>query len=176
MTADESWTDTTSARERVRAVVETLGSPATVTEIAEEASVAWATADSELDRLQADNRVREVSVDGTTKYAPNPARQFVDAVLARIESHERRELESQVVDYRSRIDALQADHGADSLDEFRRRLTDDDRPVSELREIQDVVATWEALELELRLTRHALALYEDVREYAEREAGGHLPA
>lgn len=158
----EAWTETTSARERVRIVVETLGDPATVTEIADEAHVAWATADSELDRLVADNRVREVDADGSTKYAPNPVRQLLDQILGLIEDNDRDELEARLVDHQARLESLRDEHDAETAAELRERLTGDEQSAEELREIRNAVATWDAVETERRLVEHALQLYDDV--------------
>lgn len=163
----EAWTETTSGRERVRMVVETLDDPATVSEIADRASVAWGTADSELDRLVAENQVRERDVDGQTKYAPNPVRQFLDGILELIDDHDRDELEAKLVNYQSQLESLRDEHGADSAAELRDRLTADDRSADEMREIRSVAATWEALETERRLVEHALRLYDDVARFSD---------
>lgn len=163
----EAWKDTTSARERVRMVVETLAEPASVAEIAEAADVAWATADSELDRLLADNRVGEYDVDGGTKYGPDPVRQFLDQILALIEENDRDELEAQLVEYQERLESLQDEHDARSAREFRAELTADDRTAEEMREIRNVASTWEALEIERRLVKHALHFYDDVSRLSD---------
>lgn len=166
----EAWTETTSARERVRMVVETLADPATVTEVAEAAHVAWATADSELDRMVAENRAREVDADGATKYAPNAVQGFLDQIVALIEDNDREELEAQLVEYRSRIESLRDDHGAETAAELRERLTEDGRSAEELREIRAVAETWQALETELGLRKHALHLHEDVTQFSDPES------
>lgn len=170
----EAWTETTSGRERVRTVVETLEDPATVAEIAERADVAWATADSELDRLVAENRVRERDVDGATKYAPNPVRQFLGQILELIDDHDRDELEARLVDYQSRLESLREEHGANTSTAFRERLADDDRSAAEMREIRNVAATWEALETERRLVEHALRLYDDVTRVSDSDDDGRV--
>lgn len=163
----EAWTETTSGRERVRTVVDTLDEPATVTEIAEQADVAWATADSELDRLVAENRVREIDSEGRTKYVPNPVQQFLDQILELIERNDRDELEARLVDYQSQLESLQDEHGTDTASEFRERLTAEDRSAEELQEIRNIATTWEALETERRLVKHALQLYDDVTHFSD---------
>lgn len=163
----KAWNDRTSGRERVRMVVETHDEPASVTEIADRADVAWATADSELDRLLMENHVRKHEEDGQTKYASDPVRQFLDQILELIEEHDRDELEAQLVEYQSQLESLQDEHDADTATEFRKRLTGEDRSADELREIRTVTATWDALETERRLCKHALALYDDVSTVSE---------
>lgn len=173
----EVWNEQTSGRERVRAVVETLAEPVSVSEIADQADVAWATADSELDRLLAENQVREHGSNGQTKYTPDPVQQFLDQILELIEENSRDELESQLVDYQSQLESLQADHDANTASDFRERLMTDDRSAAELREIRNITATWEALETERRLTKQALNLYEDVVRFADADSdSGILPA
>lgn len=163
----EAWTETTSGRERVRVVVELLDEPATVSEIAEQADVAWGTADTELDRLVAENQVREHDVDGQTKYAPNPVQQFLDQILDLIEEYERDALEEQLVDYQSQLEALQDEHDADTATDLRERLTTADQSAAAMRELRNVAATWDALETERRLVKHALRLYDDVTHFSD---------
>jgi hypothetical protein len=158
----EAWTARMSGRERVRAVVRTLETPQSVASIADRADVAWATADDELAHLCDQNRVEEHTDDGTTTYGVNPVQQFLDQVLDLIEEHSRDALETQLVEYQSRLETLQDEYDAESADDLRERLTDDDRTAAEMEAIRDAVATWDALETELRLYRRALDLYADI--------------
>lgn len=172
----EAWKEHTSGRDRVRMVVETLDEPASVTRIAERADVAWGTADSELERLQAERRVRERTVDGKTAYEPNPVQLLLDEILTLIDEHGRDELEARLVEHQSRLESLQADHDADTAAEFRQRLTDD-VAAEEIREIRNVASTWESLETERRLVQHALDLYDDVSRLSETDGDdGLIPA
>lgn len=168
----EAWKARTSGRERVRMVVETLSEPATVSAIADEADVAWATANSELERLLSENQVE--AHDGGSTYAPNPVRLFLDQVVALIDEHDRDELEAQLVDYQSRIESLQAEHDAESAAAFRERLTDESS-AADMREIRDVAATWGALETERRLVKRALDFYDDVSRLSGDDHGA-VPA
>ena len=172
----KTWNEHTSGRERVRTVVETLADPASVSEIADQADVAWATADSELERLLAENQIRQHEIDGQTKCDPDPVQQFLDGILERIEENDRDELETQLVKYQSQLEALRDEHDVHSASEFRERLTSDDRSADALREIRAITATWEALETERRLTKHALNLYEDVSRFAGSDDHGVVSA
>lgn len=158
----EAWEENTTGRERVRMVVELLEEPATVTEISDEADVAWDTADSELDRMMAENLVDEYDVDGQTKYGPNLVHQYLNQILDLIEEKDREELEIQLVEYQERLESLQEEFAAGSASEFRERLTEEDCTAEEMREIRNIVSTWEALETEIRLTKQALNFYDDV--------------
>jgi predicted transcriptional regulator len=158
----EAWKENATGRERVRMVVELLEEPSTVTEIADEADVAWDTADSELDRMMTENLVDEYEVDGRTKYGPNMVRQFLDQVLDLIKENDREELETQLVEYQERLESLQEEYDAGSASEFRELLTEEDTTAEEMREIRNIASTWEALETEIRLTKQALNFYDDV--------------
>ena len=160
----ESWTERMSGRERVRHVVELLDGPTPVQEIADRADVSRATADDELQRLRGDDWVTETTVNGTKAYDLNPVRMLFDEVTDLIESHSRDELESQLTELKEEQEALAAEYGVGSLDEFREELADEGLPAAELRERRNVIATWETVNTDLRLVKHALQLYDDVVE------------
>ena len=159
-----SWTERMSGRERVRHVVELLEEPTTVQEIADRADVSRATADDELQRLQSDDWVTETSVDGTKAYDLNPVRMLFDEVTDLIEAHSRDELESQLTELKEEQEALATEYDVSSLNEFREHLADEELPAEELRERRTVIATWEAINTERGLVKHALHLYDDVIE------------
>lgn len=164
-----SWQDQTTGRERVRMVVETLNKPASVTQIAEEADVAWDTANTEVEHLLTENHVRKVTDDGQTRYEPNPVQLLLREILTFIDEHDRAELESQLVEHQSRLESLQEEHNVKTAEAFRRTLTDDDLTADEMREIRHITSTWESLETERRLVSHALELYDDVSSLAAAE-------
>jgi len=163
----EAWKEEYSGRERVRMVVEILDAPATVTDIADRADVAWGTADSELENLLAENRVQEHTVDGKTKYGPNPVQMLVDEVLDLISENTREELESVLVEHTSQVESLQDEYEVEALSELRDKLVEEDLSAEKMREIRNVASTWEALETEIRLTKHALQLYDDVTRLSD---------
>jgi hypothetical protein len=162
----DAWQDYTTGRERVRMVVETLDEPASVTQIAEEADVAWDTANTELERLLAESHIREITDEGQTRYEPNPVQFLFGEILTLINEHDRAELESQLVEHQSRLESLQEEHNVETAEAFRRTLTDDDLTADEMREIRHTASTWESLETERRLVSHALELYNDVSSLA----------
>jgi hypothetical protein len=157
-----SWTETTSGRERVRHVVELLDGPTPVGAIADRAEVSRTTADDELGRLASDDWVIETTVDGKKAYDLNPVRMLFDEITTLIEAHSREELEGQLAALTEEREALAKEYGSDSLSAFREQLTDDELSAEEIRERRNVIATWEALNTERSLVKHALGLYEDV--------------
>jgi len=159
-----SWTESASGRERVRHVVELLDGPTPVREIADRAEVSRATADDELRRLQSDDWVTETTVDGTKAYDLNPVRMLFDEVTDLIQANSRDELERQLTELTEEREAMLAEYDASSLEAFREELAAEQLSAEELRERRNVIATWEAINTELGLVRHALQLYDDVVE------------
>lgn len=163
---ESAWTDAYSGRERVRMVIELLDEPTTITEIAERADVAWGTAESEIKRLVEQNDARVHSHDGKAVYGPNPVQLLLGELLDLIQEHSREELETALVEHQSELESLQAEYDVETLEALRERLTDEYLSAAEMREIRNVASTWSALETEIRLTKHALQLYDDVTELA----------
>lgn len=159
-----SWTEGTSGRERVRHVVELLDEPTPVQEIADRAEVSRATADDELERLQSDDWVTETTIDGTKAYDLNPVRMLFDEVTDLIEEYTRNELEGQLTELKAEQEELADEYDVNSLTEFREQLVEDELSAEDLRERRNVIATWEAINTELGLVKHALQLYDDVVE------------
>ena len=160
----ESWTESMSGRERVRHVVELLDEPTPVQEIADQADVSRATADDELQRLQSDDWVTETTVDGAKAYDLNPVRMLFDEVTDLIDAHSRDELENQLTELKQEQEEVAIEYDVGSLDEFREQLTNEELSAEELRERHNVIATWEVINTELGLVKHALHLYDDVIE------------
>lgn len=160
------WTDDTSGRERVRQVAETLTEPTPVGEIAERAEVSRATAADELQQLASDDWVTETTVDGRQAYDLNPVRLLFDEVTDLIEEHSREELEQRLADRKAEQEEVAASYDADSLAEFRDDLAAAELSAAELRERRNAIETWEAINTDLGLVKHALQLYDDITELA----------
>jgi predicted transcriptional regulator len=170
----EAWKEEFSGRERVRMVVETLEEPATVSDIANRADVAWGTADSELENLLAEQRVEKHAVDNKTKYGPNPVQMLIEEVLDLIDENTRDELESTLVEYTSQVESLQDKYEVETVSELRDDLVEEGLSADEMREIRNVASTWDTLESEIRLTKHALQLYDDVSRLSDSNGDGRL--
>lgn len=164
---EEAWKDQYSGRERVRMIVETLDEPETVTTIADRADVAWATADSELETLVAGNKAEEHTIDGQTKYAPNPVQILIEEVLDLISENSRDELESTLVEHTAQVESIRKKYEVETLSELRNKLVEEDLTTEEMRTIRNAASTWEALETEIRLSKHALQLYTDVTQLSD---------
>ncbi len=159
-----SWKESMSGRERVRYVVELLEEPTTVQEIANEADVSRTTAHDELRRLESDDWVLKTTVDGKQAYDLNPVRMLLDEITTLISESSREELEAQLTELKADEEALSEEYDVSTLVEFREQLAENDFSSEELRERRNVIATWEALNTEVGLVRHALRLYDDVVE------------
>lgn len=170
----ETWKAEFSGRERVRMVIETLEEPSTVAEVADRADVAWGTADSELDRLLAERKVRKDTTDGRTVFSPNPVQMLFEELEALIHENSRDTLETELVEYQSRIESLQDEYEVKTLTELRDTLVHEDLSAAEMREVRNVASTWDALETEIRLRKHALQLYDDVTRFSESDGDERL--
>ncbi len=87
-----------------------------------------------------------------------------DEVTDLIEAHSHDELESQLTELKEKQEELATEYDASSLDEFREQLADEEFSAEGLRDRRNVIATWEAINTELGLVKHALQLYDDVIE------------
>ena len=159
-----SWKESMSGRERVRYVIELLGEPTTVQKIADEAGVSRTTAADELRRLESDDWVLQTTVDGKQAYDLNPVRMLLDEITTLISENSREELEAQLTELKSDEEALSEEYDVGTLSEFREQLAENDFSSEELRERRNVITSWEALNTEVGLVRHALGLYDDVVE------------
>ncbi|WP_336361940.1 DUF7342 family protein [Halalkalicoccus salilacus] len=151
-----SWRETMSGRERVRHVVELLEEPTPIQEIADQAAVSRPTADDELQRLASDDWVTETTINGRKAYDLNPVRMLFDEVTDLIEAHSRDELERQLTELTAEQERLVTEFTVASLTEFREQFAEEEFPAEELRERRNVIATWESINTELGLVKHAL--------------------
>ncbi|ERH06383.1 MAG: hypothetical protein J07HN4v3_01998 [Halonotius sp. J07HN4] len=161
-----AWTNDASGRERVRHVVETLTEPTPVQTIADRADVSRATAADELQQLASDDWVTETTVDSRQAYDLNPVRLLFDEVTDLIEAHSREELERRLADLKAEQEEVAASYDADSLTEFRDELAAAELSAAELDERRNAIETWEAINTDLGLVKHALQLYDDITELA----------
>lgn len=168
----DAWKSKTTGRERVQMVVETLDEPASVNLIKDKASVAWGTAKKELDRLEEEGRVHTVDEEGERRYVQNPVWLLFDEIVSLINEYSRDELEYLLIQHQSELEDLQEEHDAERATEFRSQIGAEELEAEEMRDIRNIASTWEALETERRLIRHALALYEDVSEFEHRKDTG----
>ncbi|ELY68390.1 hypothetical protein C488_15267 [Natrinema pellirubrum DSM 15624] len=68
---------------------------------------------------------------------------------------------------------LADEYAVQSLNEFREQFAADELSADELRERRNVIATWESINTELGLVKHALQLYGDVVELSSPKTDSH---
>ncbi|MFD1513484.1 DUF7342 family protein [Halomarina rubra] len=163
----DAWKDSTRGRERVKLVVEVLEEPRSVSEIADRADVGWETAKSELENLVEANAAREFGSEGSLTYAPDPRETFFAQIRDHMQEYTTNELEAQLTEHKERLEELEAEFDVGTAQEYREHLADDGLSADELREIRNVAATWEALELEYRVVKHALGISYDTQRFTD---------
>lgn len=164
----ESWRETTSARERVRVVAETLREPRSANWISEQADVSWSTASEELAALADRARVERVESGDRTLYQPDYAGLLFAEIRRFIEENTREELRAELTAITEEIEGWQETYGVETWEELEGTLADGDHSSADLRERRDVIAHWRENEADRRLLEHALALYGDVKSARDR--------
>ena len=163
----QSWSESMSARDRIRAVAETLREPRSVNWISEQADAAWSTTNEELQALVEQGQLRRVEASETTRYQPDYTRLLFEEIRTLIEANTREELRSELAAITEEIEEWQATYDAETWEELEQSLADGDLTSAELRERRDVIAFWRENEEDRRLIKHALALYSDVEATRE---------
>ena len=166
------WDESTSARERIRAIAETLREPRSVNWISEQADAAWSTTDEELRTLVEQGQLRQVDTNETTRYQPDYARLLFDEIQTLIEENAREELRSELTEITEEIEEWQSTYNVETWEELEQSLADDSLASGELRDRQDVTALWRENEADRRLIKHALELYSDVEAARNPETDG----
>ncbi len=92
----QSWTESMSARDRIRAVVETLREPRSVNWISEQADAAWSTTNEELKALVDQSQLRRVEAGETTRYQPDYTRLLFEEIRTLIADKARKPTPSGV--------------------------------------------------------------------------------
>ncbi|MCL9814965.1 DUF7342 family protein [Natranaeroarchaeum aerophilus] len=158
----QSWTESMSARDRIRAVAETLREPRSVNWISEQADAAWSTTNEELQDLVDQGQLRRVETGETTRYQPDYTRLLFEEIRTLIEENTREELRNELVAITEEIEEWQATYDVETWEELEQSLADGDLVSDELHERRDASTRWEENLEDRRLIKHALALYSDV--------------
>jgi hypothetical protein len=164
----QSWTETMSARERIRSVALTLSEPRSTNWISDQAETAWSTTNQELEDLVDRGQLRRVDAGESTLYQPDYTRLLFDELRQLIEEHTREQLQAELTAIAEEIEAWQEAYGAETWEELEQSLADGTLSSAEIRERRDVIRDWQANEEDRRLIRHALELYSDVEAARER--------
>jgi predicted transcriptional regulator len=156
-----------SARDRIRAVAETLREPRSVNWISEQADAAWSTTNEELQALVEQGQLRRVEAGETTHYQPDYTRLLFEEIRTLIEENTREELRSELAAITEEIEEWQATYDVETWEELEQSLADGDLASDELRERRDVIARWEENLEDRRFIKHALELYAGVEAARE---------
>ncbi|CCC41738.1 DUF7342 family protein [Haloquadratum walsbyi] len=163
----QSWTESMSARDRIRAVAESLREPRSVNWISEQADAAWSTTNEEVQELVDQGQLRRVEAGETTRYQPDYTRLLFEEIRTLIEKNTREELRSELTAITEEIEEWQATYNVETWEELEQSLADGDLTSAELRDRRDVIAFWRENEEDRRLIKHALELYSDVEAARE---------
>jgi len=163
----QSWSESMSARDRIRAVAETLREPRSVNWISEQADAAWSTTNEELQALVEQGQLRRVDAGETTRYQPDYTRLLFEEIRTPIAENTREELRNELAAITEEIEEWQATYDVETWEELEQSLADGDLASDELRERRDVITRWEENLEYRRLIKHALALYSDVEAARE---------
>ncbi|WP_188879676.1 DUF7342 family protein [Halarchaeum nitratireducens] len=162
-----SWAESMSARDRIRAVAETLREPRSVNWISEQAEAAWSTTNEELRDLVDQGQLRRVVAGETTRYQPDYTRLLFEEIRRLIEENSREELRDELAAITEEIEEWQATYDVETWEELEQSLADGDLTSDELRDRRDVITRWEETLEDRRLIKHALVLYSDVEAARE---------
>lgn len=163
-----SWTESMSARERIRAVAETLREPRSVNWISDQADAAWSTTDEELQALVDQGQLRRVESGETTRYQPEYTQILFDEIRTLIEENSREDLRSELTAITEEIEAWQDTYDVETCEELEQSLADAALSSADLRQRREVITFWRENEADRRLIKHALELYADVEAARER--------
>jgi len=156
-----------SARDRIRAVAETLREPRSVNWISEQADAAWSTTNEELQALVDQGQLRRVEAGETTRYQPDYTRLLFEEIRTLIEANTREELRNELAAITEEIEEWQTTYDIETWEELEQSLADSDLTSAELRDRRDVISHWEENLEDRLLIKHALALYSDVEAARE---------
>jgi len=163
----QSWDKSMSARDRIRAVAESLLEPRSVNWISEQADAAWSTTNEKLQDLVDQGQLRRVEAGETTRYQPDYTRLLFEEIRSLIEENTREELRNELAAITEEIEEWQATYDVETWEELEQSLADSDLASDEFHERRDVITRWgENLE-DRRLIKHALVLYSDVEAARE---------
>lgn len=159
----ESWTESTTARERVETIATTLSEPRTANWVAEQADVTWDTAKKHLDDL-ADSGV--LLVTGEETYVPDPTRAYFDHLRDLILTNDKRELRGELETIADRIETWKSTYDVDSPEALEATLADD-LTADEIGERRQALRRWENSLRSRDVIRTALDLYDDVQSLTD---------
>ena len=110
----QSWTETMSARERIRSVALTLNEPQSTNWISDQAETAWSTTNQELEDLVDRGQLRRVDAGESTLYHPDYTQLLFDELRQLIEEHTREQLQAELTAIAEEIEDWQEAYGVET--------------------------------------------------------------
>lgn len=159
-----NWKDGLPARERVRQIIETVTDPVSVNWVSKQAGVGWDTAKDELEQLAERGGVRRVDRGKNVRYVPDFTQAYVERIRDLAVTHSRDTLQEELIQAKEEIEGIQERYGVDSRDELEQTLADEEITADEARERQQALRAWEEIADQKQLIRHALHLFDDIRD------------
>lgn len=161
------WDDEMESVDRVRAIATTLTEPKSAGYIATNAAVSPTTARKQLRRMVEADELDERSVDGKTRYYPNPTLQYLKEISSLVKENSKEELEAEVIAIKEENERWCEQFDVNGLEELRTSLADSTVDATETRARREVVYDWEENEAYLSIIRTALSVYDAVRSAGE---------
>ena len=156
-----TWKENASAFDRVRSVVSSGTDPQTAGEIADRARVAESTARAHLERLVEMGTGRTRSVEGTTKYLPDPAYARFRAVRDLVNEHSPAELTALVAEVKEQIETTEREYGGRSPRELRERAAGSETSAERTLELLRAASDLEHYEYRRSLLADAIERYDE---------------
>lgn len=155
----DSWTDSTTARERVETIATTLSRPRTANWVAEQAEVEWDTAKKHLEDLVESG---ELLVTDEDRYVPDPTKAYFGRLRELVLTNDKAELRGELEAIAERIEDWRTTYDVASPDELETTLADDLSP-AEIRERRRDLRRWENSLRSRERIRTALGMYDEVQ-------------
>ena len=156
----DTWTENTSAFDRVKSVVLTLSEPRTAGWIAEESHVSENTARSHLTRLADLGVLATTSTPDGTGYVPDPIYTRSRDLRELVDANSEDELAERAVDLQGQVDEFRGRYDVDSPSALRASIADEDVDANTARTRLSDASDWEYARFRLSLIREALEHYD----------------
>lgn len=155
----ESWSESTTARERVETIGTTLSQARSANWVATQAEVNWDTAKKHLDSLVESGTLVRTD-DGT--YVPDPTAAYFDRLRQLIVENDKEELRGELEAIAERIEDWRNTYDVNTPEELEATLASD-LPPEAVRERRQALRRWENSVRSRDVIETALRLYDDVQ-------------
>lgn len=152
--AEREWKASTTAFERVEAILRRTTDWQSVSEIAERARVSDPTARKHLTALVSSGHAATTTVGATTQYRRNTDQRRFERIQQLADEHSREALETAIREMKTRIREFEDEYDATSPEELAGIVAPDDKAA------WDVVARWKTTRRKLTFAKTALSFKE----------------